>query len=184
MATRNWKIDTSHSHIGFSIRHLVIAKVRGEFTGWSGTIELDDEDVTRSSVQVEVDLASIDTKEAKRDDHLRSPDFFDVATFPKMTFVSKQVLAEGGQVTQLIGDLTIRGITKQVTLDVDDEGRAADPWGGQRAAFSAKTRINRKDFGLTWNVALEAGGVMVGENVDIQLDVEAVAEVAAEKKAS
>lgn len=183
MAIRTWKIDTSHSHVAFSVRHLMIAKVRGEFTSWSGAIQLDDADVTRSSVAVEIDVASITTKEDKRDAHLRSPDFFDAETYPKLTFVSKQVLAEGGKVTKLIGDLTIRGTTHQVSLDVDDEGRAKDPWGGERAAWVAKTRINRHDYGLKWNVALEAGGVLVGDHVDITLEIEAIAE-AAEAKAS
>ena len=178
MATRTYKIDTSHSHVGFTVRHLVIAKVRGEFSKWDGEIVLDENDVTKSSVKVEVDIASISTKDDKRDAHLRSADFFDADNHGKMTFVSKKVLAEGGKVRQVIGDLTIRGTTKEVVLDVDDEGRARDPWGGERAVFSAKTRINRHDFGLKWNVALETGGVLVGDNVDIQLDVEAVAQAA------
>lgn len=175
MSTRSFNIDASHSQLGFSVRHLVIAKVRGEFTAWTGTIELDEQDVSRSSVKVDVDIASINTREDKRDAHLRSADFFDAEGHPKMTFVSKQVLSEGGKVTGLIGDLTIRGTTRQVSFDVEDEGRARDPWGGERIAFSAKTRINRQDFGLKWNAVLETGGVVVSDNVDISLEVEAVA---------
>jgi polyisoprenoid-binding protein YceI len=179
MATRTYKIDTSHSHTGFAVRHLVIAKVRGEVATRAGSIDLDDADITKSSVKVAIDVASISTKDEKRDAHLRSADFFDVEKFPKLTFVSSQVVAEGGKVTKLIGDLTIRDVTKQVTLEVEDEGRAKDPWGGDRAAFSAKTKVNRHDYGLKWNMALEAGGVMVGDTVEITLDIEAVGAAAA-----
>jgi len=173
MATTRWNIDTSHSTARFTVRHLVIAKVHGTFGSWSGAFELDGDNLARSSVTAEFDIASIDTKEEKRDAHLRSADFFDAENHPKMTFVSKQVLAEGGKVSQVIGDLTIRGTTKQVTLDVEDLGRAKDPWGNEKLAFEAKTRINRHDFGLKWNVALEAGGVLVGDNVDIILEIQA-----------
>lgn len=174
MTTRTWNIDTTHSIIGFTVRHLVITKVHGRFADWSGTLQIDDEDLTRSSVKVEVDLASVDTKEAKRDAHLRSADFFDVEHHPKMTFVSKRVVVEDGNVAQVVGDLTIRGTTQEVTLTVDEQGRAKDPWGGERVAFSAHARINRADFGLTWNMALEAGGLLVGDKVEIRLDLEAV----------
>jgi polyisoprenoid-binding protein YceI len=173
MATRTWNIDTAHSAVRFTVRHLVIAKVRGVFGTFSGTIQLDDEDPTRSSVNVEIDAGSIDTKEEKRDGHLKSADFLDVEHHPKLTFVSKRVEASGGKVTKAIGDLTIRGTTKEVELEIEDLGRAKDPWGNQKAAFEAKTRINRHDFGLKWNVALEAGGVLVGDNVDITLEIQA-----------
>jgi polyisoprenoid-binding protein YceI len=175
---RTYKIDTSHSHTGFAVRHLVIAKVRGEFATWEGTITLDDNDITKSSVQVEIDAASISTKDEKRDAHLRSADFFDVEKFPKLTFASTKVVATDGKVRQLIGDLTIHGVTREVTLEVEDEGRAKDPWGGERAAFSARTKINRGDYGLKFNMVLETGGVMVGEAVEITLDIEAVAAAA------
>ena len=174
MATRTWNIDTSHSAVRFTVRHLMISKVHGSFGSWKGALQIDPDNLAASSVKVEVDLASIDTKEEKRDGHLRSADFFDVEKFPTMTFVSKQVLAEGGKVTQVIGDLTIRDVTKQVTLEVEDHGAAKDPWGGERRGFEATTKINRKDFGLNWNVALEAGGVLVGEKIDITLEVEAI----------
>ncbi len=183
MTTRTWNIDTTHSTIGFTVRHLVITKVHGQFAGWSGTLQIDDEDLTRSSVNVEVDLATVDTKEAKRDAHLRSADFFDVENHPKMTFASKRIVAEGGEVKEVIGDLTIRGVTREVTLAVDEQGRAKDPWGGERAAFSAHARILRADFGLTWNMALEAGGLLVGDKIDIQLDLEAVLAQSAQKAA-
>jgi polyisoprenoid-binding protein YceI len=174
MSTRTWNIDTTHSTVGFTVRHLVITKVHGQFGTWSGQLLIDDEDLSRSSVKVEIDLASVDTKEAKRDAHLRSADFFDVDHHPKMTFASKRVVVEDGEIAQVIGDLTIRGTTHEVTLKVEESGRAKDPWGGERVAFSARTRINRADYGLTWNMALEAGGFVVGDKVDIQLDLEAV----------
>jgi polyisoprenoid-binding protein YceI len=176
--TRTYQIDSSHSHVGFSIRHLVIAKVRGEFGKVNATIELDEQSPSRSSVRAEIAVASIDTREEKRDAHLRSADFFDAEKFPTMTFVSNQVLLDRDKIARVIGDLTIRDITRQVTLEVEDLGRVKDPWGSERAAFSAKTRINRRDFGLTWNVALEAGGVLVGDTVDISLELEAVAAAA------
>lgn len=174
MSNRTWNIDTTHSTVGFTVRHLVITKVHGAFSSWQGALQIDDQDLSKSSVRVEIDLASVDTKEAKRDAHLRSADFFDVEHHPKMTFVSKKVVVEDGNVEQVIGDLTIRGTTHEVTLKVEESGRAKDPWGGERIAFSARTRINRADFGLTWNMALEAGGLLVGDKVDIQLDLEAV----------
>ena len=176
--TRTWNIDTSHSAIRFTVRHLVIAKVHGQFTKFAGAISLDDADPTRSSVAVEIDAASVDTREEKRDAHLRSADFLDVEKFPTLTFKSTKVELEGGKVARLVGDLTIHGVTKSVVLEVEDQGRAKDPWGGERAGFEAKTRINRKDYGLQWNVALEAGGVLVGENIDITLEVEALAAAA------
>ena len=174
MAATTWNIDTTHSSVTFSIRHLVIAKVRGHFKTFGGALQLDEADLGKSSVSVEIDAASIDTHEAKRDEHLRSADFFDVAQFPKLSFVSKKLELEGKQVVRVVGDLTIHGVTKEVTLAVEDLGRAKDPWDNQRAAFAASTSINRKDFGLTWNQVLEAGGVMVADKVDISLDVQAV----------
>ncbi len=174
MTTRIWNIDTSHSTVGFTVRHLVITKVHGQFATWSGVLRIDDEDLSRSSVEVEIDLASVDTKEPKRDAHLRSADFFDVEQFPKMTFVSKRIVAAGGEVKEVVGDLSIRGVTREVTLLVEESGRVKDPWGSERAAFSARTRINRADYGLTWNLALEAGGFVVGDKIDIRLDLDAL----------
>jgi polyisoprenoid-binding protein YceI len=178
---KTWKIDPSHSAVRFSVRHLMISKVHGQFTAWTGDIQLDDADLARSSVKVEIDAASIHTNEEKRDAHLRSADFFDAEQFPKLTFASKSVLAEGGKVTQVIGDLTIHGVTRQVTLDVEDLGRQRDPWGGERVGYEAKTSISRKDFGLHWNVALETGGVLVADKIEITLEIEAVAEAAVAK---
>lgn len=172
MSTRTVSIDTSHSSVGFAVRHLMISKVRGTFARWQGTITLDD-DLARSSVEVKIEAASIDTKDEKRDAHLRSADFFDADTYPRMTFASKRVEVVGPRL-HVTGDLTIRGTTREVVLRVEQLGLAKDPWGNQRAAFSASTSIDRKDFGLHWNQVLEAGGVMVGDKVEITLDVEAV----------
>ncbi len=177
MATRSVSIDTTHSSVGFTVRHLVISKVRGNFTAWEGAIHLDD-DLARSSVEVSIDVASVDTGTAKRDEHLRSADFFDAEHHPKLTFVSKQVLVEGDKVVQVIGDLTIRGTTRQVTLEVEDLGTVKDPWGGTRVAWSASLSINRTDFGLTWNQLLELGGVAVSEKVEISLEVQGVVQAA------
>ena len=170
MAT--WAIDTSHSQVGFTVRHMVFAKVRGEFKQWSAELELGD-DLSASKVNVEIETASIFTNEEKRDGHLRSADFFDSEKFPKMTFVSKRVEKSGGDL-RLVGDLTIRGTTHEVTLEVEETGRGKDPWGQDRVGFAAKTTIDRTKWGLTWNAALEAGGVLVSEKVDISIAIQAV----------
>lgn len=172
MSTR-WNVDLSHSAARFTVRHLVVAKVHGVFGAWTAAFDLDDADPSRSSVTASFEIASIDTKDAKRDAHLRSADFFDADNHPAMTFASKRVVAAGGKVTQVVGDLSIRGTTREVTLEVEDLGTAKDPWGNEKRAFEARTKINRTDFGLVWNVALEAGGVLVGENVDITLEIQA-----------
>jgi polyisoprenoid-binding protein YceI len=174
MATRTWKIDTSHSNVGFTVRHMMMLKVHGRFGKWDGKITLDEADPTRSSVAVSVDVASIDTNEAKRDGHLRSADFFDVEKFPKLTFESKRVTALGGGELEVAGDLTLHGVTKEVVLKAAQVGKGKDPWGNERIAFEATTSINRSDFGLKWNQALETGGVLVSEKVDITLEVQAI----------
>jgi polyisoprenoid-binding protein YceI len=183
MATSTWNIDSTHSTIGFAVRHLVIAKVRGHFKTLSGAITWDDADPRRSSVTVEIDAASIDTAESKRDEHLRSADFLDVAQYPTLSFRSTRVELEGDAIVRVVGELTLHGVTREVTLAVEDLGRTKDPWGNQRAAFAATTSIDRKDFGLRWNQALETGGVLVGDKVEISLDLQAVA-TAAETKAA
>jgi polyisoprenoid-binding protein YceI len=179
MSLEKWEIDSSHSGIHFSVRHLVIAKVRGQFARWSGTVLAEDGDLARASVNVVIDASSIETGVADRDAHLKSADFFDVANHPEITFKGTRVDKLGGDRLRLVGDLTIRGVTREVALDVEDAGRTQDPWGNQRAAFSAKTAIDRSDFGLTWNQLLEAGGVAVGDRITIEIDVEAVRQVAA-----
>jgi polyisoprenoid-binding protein YceI len=177
MAT--WSFDNAHSSIGFSVRHLMISKVRGHFNQWGGTFDYDEEDPTRSKLSVRIDAASIDTRDEKRDAHLRSPDFFDVEKFPALTFASTKVERDGDEFV-VTGDLTIHGVTRAVQLKVESLGATKDPWGGYRAGFSASTSVSRKDFGLTWNAALETGGVVVGDKIEIGIEIEAVR--AAEQK--
>jgi polyisoprenoid-binding protein YceI len=167
-----WNIDPSHSRVGFVGRHLMIAKVRGEFRDFSGVIQIA-ENPLDSTVEATVDLASVDTGDAKRDEHLRSSDFFTVDEHPQMTFRTSGIKEDDGEYV-LYGDLTIKGVTREVEFDLEFEGVSADPWGGTRAGFTAETEVNRKDWGLEWNVALETGGVLVGDKVKIQLDIEAV----------
>ena len=171
MAT--WNFDNSHSSIGFSVRHLMISKVRGQFNQWSGTFDYDESDPTKSKLSVSIDAASIDTRDEKRDAHLRSPDFFDVEKFPALTFASTRVERDGDDFV-VTGDLTIHGVTRAVQLKVESLGQTKDPWGGQRAGFSATATINRKDFGMHFNMALETGGVLVGEKIEIAIEIEAV----------
>jgi polyisoprenoid-binding protein YceI len=181
MATTPWNIDVTHSAVQFHVRHMIISKVHGRFAKWSGALQLDTADLTRSSVAVTIDAASIDTQVADRDAHLRSPDFLDVAAHPAITFTSKRV-EKAGAGYRVVGDLGIRGTVREVVLEAEFAGTGKDPWGNQRAGFSARTTIDRRDFGLTWNAALEAGGVLVGEKVEISIELEAVAQ-AAEKAA-
>jgi polyisoprenoid-binding protein YceI len=172
MSQSEYSFDTSHSHVAFTVRHMVFSKVRGEFTKWSGTAKLDEGDLAKSSIDASIEVGSIDTHEEKRDAHLKSADFFDADNHKQITFKGTAVEAKGKGKLALTGDLTIRGVTKPVTLDVEELGRGKDPWGNERVGFSAKTSINRNDFGLKWNQVLEAGGVLVGEKVDIEIDVE------------
>jgi polyisoprenoid-binding protein YceI len=172
--TTPWDFDLSHSGIHFSVRHLMVSKVRGHFGSWRGRLALDPVDLTRSSVEVEIDAASVETKEPKRDDHLRSADFLDVANYPHIRFKGTGVTKVDDTTYQLQGELTIREVTRPVTLEVEYSGTVKDPWGGERAGFSAKTTINRKDFGLTWNMVLEAGGFVVGDKIEIGIEVEAI----------
>lgn len=168
-----WEIDPSHSVVGFSVRHLMVAKVRGRFGSFAGTLDIA-ERPEDSSVAVTIDTASIDTRDEKRDAHLRSPDFFDAEQYPTLSFRSSGFLQTGATSFELPGELTIRGVARPVTLAVDYEGLTPDPWGNTRAVFSAKTEIDREDWGLTWNMALESGGVLVGKSVKIELEIEAV----------
>jgi len=180
MRTERWEIDSSHSSVHFSVRHLVIAKVRGVFARWSGSVNAPDGDFSKATVDVTIDASSIDTGVAQRDAHLKSADFFDVAEFPELRFAGKRVQPRSGTEVEVVGDLTIRGITREVVLRVEQHGQAKDPWGNVRAAFTAKTSIDRKDFGLTWNQALETGGVMVGDRVEIEAEIEAVKQAEAQ----
>lgn len=169
-----WKIDPSHSQVEFAVRHMMIATVRGRFADVQGTVVADEADLSHAEVDVVIDVNSIDTREVKRDSHLKSADFFDAEQYPTITFKGTRVSGVRGDEFKLAGNLTIHGVTREVTLDVTSEGRAKDPWGGERAGYSAVTRINRKDFGLTWNQALETGGLLVGDEIKISLDLELV----------
>ncbi len=174
-----WNIDASHSTVEFSVRHLMISTVKGRFSAFSGTIEFDANNHTVASVDATIDVNSIDTHDEKRDGHLKSPDFFDAATYPTITFKSTKVEKVSDDEFKVTGNLTLHGITKETTLNVTHLGQAKSPFGFTAIGFNASTSINRKDFDLNWNVALEAGGVMVGEKVNISLDVEAIEQVPA-----
>jgi polyisoprenoid-binding protein YceI len=175
-----WNIDSAHSGINFSIRHMVVSKVRGRFGKFAGNLDLDDADLTKSTLTVTIDASSVDTGVGQRDDHLRAPEFFGVEQFPELRFHSKRIERLGKDAYRVIGDLTIRDVTGEVALDVEYGGQGKDPWGNERVAFSAKAAIDRTDFGLKWNQVLEAGGVLVGEKVQIELDIQAVKAAAAQ----
>ncbi len=169
-----WNIDPQHSTAQFTVRHLAISNVSGNFTKLSGTVELNDKDITQSRVNAVIDVSSVDTRVADRDKDLRSSNFFDVEKYPTIEFKSKKIVNNGGKL-QLVGDLTMHGTTREVTLDVDGPTpELNDPWGNVRRGFSASTTVNRKDFGLTYNHALKTGEAVVGDNVKIQIDVELV----------
>jgi polyisoprenoid-binding protein YceI len=172
-AVESWTIDNAHSRVGFHVRHFVISKVHGLFTRWNGTLVLGGPDLADSKVEISIDAASIDTGEPQRDAHLKSADFFDAERFPTLDFRSRKVESAGEDRYRVTGDLTIHGVTREVTLDVEEGGRLRDTWGKERVAFLVKTTIDRRDYGLTWNVALETGGVMVSEKVEIEIEIEA-----------
>lgn len=179
-----WQIDPAHSHIAFSVRHMMISKVRGRFEKFNGTINFDEQNPAASTVDVEIDAASINTREEQRDGHLRSPDFLDADNYPKLTFHGKRVEQTSSDSGKLVGDLTIRGVTREVALDVEYAGQAKSPWGTTSAGFSASTTINRKDWGLEWNQALETGGVLVGDKVKIDIELELVKQAESEAAAN
>jgi polyisoprenoid-binding protein YceI len=172
-ATTTWNIDPVHSHAQFKVKHMMISNVKGEFTAVSGKLELNSADITKSRVEASVDATTINTREAQRDAHLKSADFLDVEKFPVLTFKSTRISKAGAEEIKVDGDLTIHGVTRNVSFEVEGPTPAMkDPWGNTRIGLSATTRINRKDFGLTWNSTLETGGILVGEDVTITLDVE------------
>lgn len=179
-----WNIDPQHTQIEFSVRHMMISKVRGQFKSFEGAVELNPANPTASSAVGSVDVASIDTREAQRDGHLRSADFFDADKYPKLSFASRRIEPAGKGQYKVYGDLTIKDVTREVVFDVTDEGRAQDPWGNQRWGVSASAKINRKDFGLTWNVALETGGWLVGDEVTISAEVELIKQAQPEAAAT
>jgi polyisoprenoid-binding protein YceI len=182
MTTNNssWNLDTVHSGINFSVRHMVVSKVRGRFTRFSGNIALDESDLARSVVEATIDASSIDTGTAQRDDHLRSADFFDVEHFPQIRFRSTAIEKLGAERYRLTGELTIRDVGREIALDVEYGGRGKDPWGNERVGFTARGAFDRKDFGLKWNQALETGGVLVSDRVEIELEVQGVKAAAAQ----
>jgi len=170
-----WIIDETHTNIGFSVRHMMVSTVRGRFKQYRGTVEIDPVDFTRSVFKGEIDVASIDTDNPQRDEHLRSNDFFDAANHPTISFVSTRIEPKRGGEYVLHGDLTIRGVTRSVALDVEFHGTAKSPWGKTVAGLSVRGAVNRKDFGVSFNAVLDSGGVMVGETVKLELELEAVA---------
>jgi polyisoprenoid-binding protein YceI len=172
-STITYQLDPAHSRAHFSVRHMMISHVRGEFSGLTGSLVFDPANPAASTASVEIDVASISTGQAQRDEHLHTGDFFDVAAYPKITFASTAVAITGDETAKLTGDLTIHGVTKQVTLDVEGTPREVnDLYGNRRLGFTAKTRIKRSDFGLTYNAALETGGVVISDDVDITIDVQ------------
>ena len=176
----SWQIDSAHSEIQFTVRHMMISKVRGRFETFSGTVAYDEANPTNTIVDITIDTNSINTREGQRDGHLRSPDFFNTELYPAITFQSTQVEQTAENKGKLIGNLTIRDVTKEVALDVTFEGKAQSPWGTTSVGFSATTKINRKDFNLTWNQALETGGVLVGDDVTINIELELVQQAEAQ----
>lgn len=169
-----WKIDPAHSQVQFSVRHMMISNVRGRFEDFTGAVEFDEEDPARSSVEVQIEAASINTKEPQRDTHLRSPDFLDAENFPQLRYKSRRVEMMDASHGRIIGDLTIRGLAREVVLDVEYAGKAKSPWGTVSAGFSATAKLSRKDWGLTWNSPLETGGFLVGDQVNISIELELI----------
>ena len=168
----NWQLDDGHTHIGFTGRHLMVSTVRGEFEKFRGTVAFDEQDVTRSNVEIQIEAASVNTHNNQRDDHFRSPDFFDVEHYPYILFKSKQAILHDPNHGQLIGDLTIRNITKEVVLDVEYGGVSQSPWNTYSAGFSLHGKINRKDWGLNWNMVLAGGGLVAGDEITLTIDLE------------
>jgi polyisoprenoid-binding protein YceI len=173
-AAATWNIDSAHTDVGFSVRHMMITRVKGHFPGVSGTILIDEQDPSATRINVRLDAATITTRNEQRDAHLRSADFFDVEQHPELTFESRTVTPSGDDRYRVDGDLTIRGVTRPVVLEVEQEGEGIDPWGQARIGFTAATTINRRDYGLNWNQALETGGVLVSDEVKISIEGQAV----------
>jgi polyisoprenoid-binding protein YceI len=177
-----WQFDMQHSGIAFSVRHLLVSRVRGRFTRFTGTLRFDQDDPIASSVEVQIDTSSVDTSEPQRDAHLKSPDFLDVASHPEMTFKSTRVERASERTLKVHGDLTIRKVTRPVVLEVELGGVLRDPWGQERVGFTARTMVDRKEFGITFNQVLDHGGLALGEQITVEIDVEAT-QVAAQTKA-
>jgi polyisoprenoid-binding protein YceI len=173
----SWTIDSAHSEVNFTVRHMMISNVRGRFEKFTGTVDFDENNPANTKVDVQIEAASLSTREPQRDGHLRSPDFLDVEKFPYLTFKSKRVNVIDTQHAELVGDLTIRDITREVILDVEYSGMSKSPWGTTNAGFTASTRISRKNWNLNWNVALETGGWLVGDEIKIDLELEIIQQV-------
>lgn len=170
---KKWTVDTAHSEIGFSVKHMMVSKVKGSFASYDATVEADETDLQDALIDFKIDVASISTNNEDRDNHLRSADFFDAEKFPYITFKANEIAKKGDDAYELTGDLTIKDVTRPATFDVEYGGKATNPWGVEVVAFSGEGKVNRKDFGLTWNQTLETGGVLVGEDIKITLELEA-----------
>ena len=168
---KKWTVDTAHSEIGFSVKHMMISKVKGSFGSYEANVEANEEDLQGALIDFKIDVASISTNNTDRDNHLRSADFFDAEQFPHITFKANDIVKKDGEY-ELTGDLTMKGVTRPATFEVEYGGKGTNPWGVEVVAFNVEGKVNRKDFGLTWNQALETGGVMVGEDIKITLELE------------
>ena len=168
-----WNVDASHTNVGFSVRHMMVSKVKGSFTGIEGTIDGNPEDLTDANINFNIDVSTINTNSEDRDNHLRSADFFEVEKYPQITFSSKDIVKTSTNEYDITGDITIKGVTKKITFKAEYEGRGKNPWGVDVVGFEAKGKISRKAFGLTWNQALETGGVLVGDDITIIIDLQA-----------
>ncbi|HZG57016.1 YceI family protein [Paenibacillus sp.] len=173
MALSTWALDPTHSSVSFTIKHMMFSKVRGSFKNFDASIQADPSDLTTAQISFSVDLASVDTNNADRDNHLRTADFFDVENHPKLTFVAKTIAKSGDGEYDVTGDLTLHGVTRSETFKVEFGGEGKDPWGNVKAAFQAAGTIKRSDYGLTWNAALEAGGFLVGDDVKVEIEIQA-----------
>jgi polyisoprenoid-binding protein YceI len=173
LGKNTWALDTTHSSIDFSIRHMMVSNVKGSFNSFSAAIEADPTDLTTADIQFTIDLESVDTRNADRDNHLRTADFFDIEKYPQLTFVATSIVKTGENEYNVTGDLSLHGVTRSEKFAVTFEGAGKDPWGNEKAGFSGKGSINRSDYGLTWNAALETGGILVGDQVKISLEIQA-----------
>ena len=172
-AADKYTADPSHSSIGFAVRHMVVSKVKGYFNEYTATILYDDKDITKSSTEVTIKTASVDTRDAKRDEHLRTPDFFDSAKYPEITFKSKRI-EKSGEGFVAVGDLTMRGVTKEISIQFTFSGVVTDPWGNTRLGLSGGTKLNRQDYGISWSKSLDTGGLVVADDVEIAIEIEAI----------
>ncbi|WP_168123113.1 YceI family protein [Paenibacillus sp. HB172176] len=173
MAKVQWAVDASHSAVDFSVRHMMIAKVKGSFHGFEANVAADVNDLTTADISFKIDLSTVDTRNGDRDAHLKSADFFDIEKYPTLDFKATSIIPEGGGDYKVTGDVTLHGVTRSETFDVTFEGEGKDPWGNAKAGFSATGTIKRSDYGLTYNAALETGGVLIGDDVKISLEIEA-----------